>query len=584
MSQTAGGWREPALDSLAWLRGRARAVAPRAVDLKAMGRHPRRDLLAGATVAVVALPLALAFGISSGLGAGAGMVTAVVAGVVAALLGGSRVQVSGPTGAMTVVLIPIVAAHGPGGVLVVGLMAGVMLIALGIAGVGRYMRYVPLPVVEGFTVGIAVVIGLQQVPTALGVPAEGERVLAMASTAAVEWLGGGDGWLELSHWAPVLIALAVAAAMLLGARWRPGWPVSLLAVIVATLVVVALKLPVDTIGAVPTGLPAPSIPVIPWSDLSTLVLPAVAVAALAALESLLSATVSDAMTVGERHDPDRELAGQGAANLAASFFGGVPATAAIARTAVNVRAGATSRLAAVTQSLLLLLVMLGAAKVVSFIPLAALAGVLIATSIQMVEVSSLRALLHSTRADAIILVVTLVLTIAFDLISAVLIGFVAAGAFALRAMARTARLDPEPLTDGAGEDRTTEERELLDEHIVAYRLEGPLFFGAAHAFLLDLTEVSDVKVVVLRMARVATLDATGASVLADTIRSLERREVTVMLSGIRPAHAKVLDQLGVFAAVAHEKHIFAKTTDAIAHARVHVARLPHTPGQSVAAD
>lgn len=195
MSRETGTWREPVADGMTWLRDRARAVAPRATDLKAMGRHPRRDLLAGATVAVVALPLALAFGIASGLGAGAGMITAVVAGLVAALLGGSRFQVSGPTGAMTVVLIPIVAAHGVGGVLVVGLMAGAMLIALAVAGVGRYVRYVPLPVVEGFTVGIAVVIGLQQVPTALGLPAEGERVLAMAGSAVLDWLGGGAGWL-----------------------------------------------------------------------------------------------------------------------------------------------------------------------------------------------------------------------------------------------------------------------------------------------------------------------------------------------------------------------------------------------------
>lgn len=535
-----------------------------------MGRHPRRDVVAGVTVAVVALPLALAFGISSGLGAGAGLVTAVVAGVVAALLGGSRVQVSGPTGAMTVVLVPIVAAHGTGAVLVVGLLAGIVLIGLALGGAGRYMRYVPLPVIEGFTLGIALIIGLQQVPAALGVPGEGEKVAAIAVRAVVAWL-------QAPQWGPPLIAAAVAATMLAGARLRPGLPVSLLAVVAATAVCLWGALPVATIGPVPSTLPVPSVPHVPWHELHLLVLPAVAVASLAALESLLSATVSDAMSVGERHDSDRELFGQGAANVATSLVGGVPATAAIARTAVNVRSGATSRLAAVVQSLVLLLVMLGAARWVSSVPLAALAGVLIATSVQMIEISSLRAMVQATRADAVVLAVTTAMTLAFDLVTAVIVGFVAAGAFALRAVARSASLESVPLDEagpGAGTeaDRDAEERALLDDHIVAYRFDGPLFFGVAHAFLLELSEVSDVRVVIMRMSRVATLDATGAAVLADTVRRLEARGVTVLMSGVRPGHERILGRLGVYGALAHENHLFAHTPDAIAHARSHVAR------------
>lgn len=549
---------------------RVRALLPLPADLRAMARHPRRDVLAGVTVAVVALPLALAFGITSGLGAGAGLATAVIAGLLAALFGGSRVQVSGPTGAMTVVLVPIVAVHGIGGVLIVGLLAGLMLVGLAMAGAGRYMRYVPLPVIEGFTLGIALIIALQQVPGALGVHGRGDRVLATALDAA-------GTWLATPHWASLLMALAVAAAMLLGARLRPGLPISLLAVVAATLVGSLGHVDVATIGTIPSGLPAPSVPSVPLADVGSLLLPAAAVAALAALESLLSATVSDAMSVGERHDPDRELLGQGVANVAVSVFGGVPATAAIARTAVNVRSGATSRLAAVAQSVVLLVVMLGASRWVSQIPLAALAGVLIATAVQMVEVSSLRALLRSTRGDAAVLVVTAATTLAFDLVTAVLAGLAAAGAFALRAVARTARLDEVPLDES---DHSSEEQSLLDEHIVAYRLEGPLFFGAAHTFLLELTEVSDVKVVVLRMSRVTTVDATGASVLADTIRQLERRGVTVLVSGVRSEHAGLLAQLGVSAALAHERHAFAHTPEAIAHARLHASRVPHSPASA----
>jgi MFS superfamily sulfate permease-like transporter len=545
-------------------------LLPRRTDIRAMRRQPRRDILAGVTVAVVALPLALAFGISSGLGAGAGLVSAIVAGVLAAVFGGSQVQISGPTGAMTVVLVPIVAAFGGPGVLVVGILAGVLLIALSASGAGRLMQYIPLPVVEGFTVGIAVIIALQQVPAVLGVAAHGENVLGTAASAIGQWSAA-------PQIAPVLVALAVAAAMLGVARIRPGLPVSLAAVIAATVIVALATLPIATIGPLPAGLSAPSLPTFDVSRIGDLVLPAVAVAALAALESLMSATVADGMRVGERHDPDRELFGQGVANLVTPLFGGIPATAAIARTAVNVRAGAGSRLAAVTQSVVLLIVVLALSRVVSAIPLAALGGVLIATAIQMVEVSSLAVLVRSTRGDGAVLLTTAFATIALDLVTAVILGLIVAGAFALHAMARSARLAETPLDHA---DHSEEERRLFDEHIVAFRLEGSLFFGAAHAFLLELSELSDVRVVILRMSRLATLDATGATVLADTIKRLQSRGIAVLLSGLQRGHASLLDRLGVFDALATEQHIFATTPDAIAHARVHAARLGHQPATS----
>jgi len=557
------------------LRARLDAVRPRRRDLRAMLRTPRGDVVAGITVGVVALPLALAFGIASGLGATAGLVTAVVAGTVAALFGGSHVQVSGPTGAMTVVLVPIVAEHGAEGVAVVGLMAGVLLVAMGLAGAGRYVRFIPLPVIEGFTLGIAALIALQQVPAALGTTGKHEHVVVSAVGAVLDWFAAPD-------LAALALSAGVAVIILLGSRLRPAVPVALLAVVAATVVTRLVDLPVATIGALPSHLFSPGVPSVGWSELRVLVVPAAAVAALAALESLLSATVADAMSVSTRHDPDRELFGQGLANLASPLLGGIPATAAIARTAVNVRSGARSRLAAVVHSAVLLVVVLALAPVVGWIPLAALAGVLIATAVRMVEVSSLRALVRVSRSDAFVLALTFLATVVLDLATAVVLGIVTAGALALRQLANTTALREESLADvdlrrtpDEQGDHGVEERALLDERIVAYRLEGPLFFGGAHSALLELTEVSDVRVAILRMSHVTTLDATGAAVLADTVRSLESRGVTVLLSGVPARFVPRLEATGIQQHLTALHHVFEHTPDAIDHARRHVARDGH---------
>ncbi|MDW6066016.1 SulP family inorganic anion transporter [Streptomyces sp. FXJ1.4098] len=554
---------------------RIASLLPARVDLVEVGRNPRRDLLAGLTVAIVALPLALGFGVSSGLGAEAGLATAVVAGALAALFGGSNLQVSGPTGAMTVVLVPIVGEYGPAGVLTVGLMAGAMLVALAALKAGRYMQYVPAPVVEGFTLGIACVIGLQQVPNALGVPKpEGDRVLVVTWRAFREFG-------EAPNWTAVGFAAAVAVVMLVGARWRPTVPFSIVAVVAATVVAQAAHLDAaKPIGDLPSGLPVPSLSFLDLGSLGTLLAPAVAVAALAALESLLSASVADGMTVGQQHDPDRELFGQGLANIAAPLFGGVPATGAIARTAVNVRTGATSRLAALTHAAILAVIVFAAAPLVSKIPLAALAGVLLATAIRMVEVGSLRAMVKATRSDALILVLTAVATLALDLVYAVVIGLAVAGALALRAVANQARFDQVPLDRG---DHSAEEHALLAEHIVAYRIDGPLFFAAAHRFLLELTEVADVRVVILRMSRVSTMDATGALVLKDAVEKLERRGILVLASGIRPGQLQVLDSVGALDLLRYEGREYATTPEAIRGARDHLERvgvLPALPALS----
>ncbi|GEM32604.1 sulfate permease [Nocardia neocaledoniensis NBRC 108232] len=539
-----------------------RALLPTWSEWKPAFRAPGTDLLSGLVVALVALPLALGFGISSGLGAAAGLATAVVAGALAAVFGGSRFQVSGPTGAMTVVLVPIVHEHGASGVLTVGLMAGVLLVALAFAGVGRAVRFMPAPVIEGFTAGIAVVIALQQVPGALGVSgAEGEKVWQSAFDAARRFA-------EDPHAGAPVTALVVAVVILIGGRYLPRLPFALVAVAVATVLARVFHLPLTTIGTIPAGLPAPSLGFLRPDELTALLLPALAVAALAALESLLSATAADAMAVGTRHDPDRELFGQGLANIAAPLFGGVPATGAIARTAVNVRSGARTRLAALTHAVILAGIVYLGAGLVADIPIAALAGVLLATTVRMVEAASLAAIARASRGDAIVMVVTFVVTVAFDLVTAVVIGVGFALVLAVRAIAREANLRQVPLDES---DHLGEEHALLRDHIVAYRIDGPLFFAAAHRFLLELSEVADVRVVILRMSRVTALDTTGALVLADAVDKLEHRHITVLMSGLRDDHRARLATMGALP-TGGDDAVFPDTGSAITYARQF---LPH---------
>jgi SulP family sulfate permease len=532
-------------------------LLPRRSDWTSGRRDYRRNLIAGLTVAVVALPLALAFGVASGLGARAGLITAIVAGGLAAIFGGSNLQVSGPTGAMTVVLIPVVHRFGANGVLMVGMLGGAVLVVAAFAGMGRAARYLPAPVIEGFTAGIAVVIVLQQVPEMLGTPGAGDKAWQSAFQSLRHYLHHPIA-------GPPIIALAVAALILIGVRWRPAIPVSLAVVALVTVVVNLGGLHVARLGALPSSLTAPNLGFFDRHLITALIPSALAVAALGALESLLSAAVADGLTVDQHHDPDRELFGQGIANLITPLFGGVPATGAIARTAVNARAGATSRLSALTHALTLAVVVLVAAPLVGKIPVAALGGVLLATCIQMVEVGSLLAISRATRADALTLIVTLVITVVANLVTAVAVGIAIAVFLALRSISQAARLDQVPLDPG---DHDQEEHELLAEHIVAYRIDGPLFFAAAHRFLLELTEVAYVRIVILRLSRVTSLDVTGAQVLGDAINRLERRGITVLLSGIRPGHDQILATLGIAETLRESGRVFADTPAAISYAR-----------------
>ena len=382
-------------------------------------RAPIKDLVAGLTVAIVALPLALAFGIASGLGAEAGLTTAIIAGAIAAIFGGSRLQVSGPTGAMTVVLVPIVHQFGPIGVLLVGLMAGCALLIASVAKLGEHVHRLPTSLIEGFTAGIAVVISLQQFPFIFGIEAsESEKVWSAAFENAVAGIADFNP-------NPVFMSLAVMAVILAFSNRWPRIPFSLLSVALAAALSATFELDVETIGALPARIGNLSFDFLNSSNYLALVPSAIAVAALAALESLLSAKVADKMRGGgEQHDSNRELFGQGLANIAVPFFGGVPATAALARTAVNVNSHAQSKLAALSHSFILAIVVLLFAPLVAQIPLAALAGVLLATTVRMINPQELVALAKETRLDAIVLAATFLATIFIDLISAVIIGLI----------------------------------------------------------------------------------------------------------------------------------------------------------------
>jgi sulfate permease, SulP family len=541
-----------------------RRLLPGRRDYAGLRRSWRGDLVAGITVAVVALPLALAFGVASGLGAEAGIVTAIVAGIAAGIFGGSHLQVSGPTGAMTVVLVPVVARFGASGVLVVAFLAGVLLVVAGALRLGRYAGVLPWPVIEGFTLGIALLIFLQEVPTALGVAKPGGSNTAVIAYRSVgQWIGGGFDALAV-------VALVVGV-MVVTARLHRALPASLVAVTVATLVARLADLPVARIGTIPAGLPSPSLPDLQLTRLPDLATAVLAVAALAALESLLSAKVADGLADGEGHDPDRELVGQGIANIAVSLFGGMPATGAIARTAVNVRAGARTRVSAVVHGLVLVAVVIALAPVVADIPLAALAGVLMVTAVHMVELGTTARILRSSRGDAALLLTTAAATVAFNLVIAVGIGVVLAAILALRAMADASAFEREPLPTAATIDDALE-HELLHEHIVTYRLDGSLFFGAAQRFLLELTAVGDVEVVILRLGGLRVLDSTGAQALAGLITQLEHRHITVLLTSLRPEHRRLLEHAGALEALAHDTHLSPSIDAAIDHAHRHVLR------------
>lgn len=536
-------------------------LLPTAADLTPLRRSWRGDLVAGVTVAIVALPLALGFGVASGVGAAAGLVTAVVAGIVAAIFGGSHVQVSGPTGAMVVVLAPIVATHGAASVGLIAAMAGLVLVVAGYLRLGRVVSVIPWPVIEGFTLGIAVTIGAQQIPQAFDVaPEVGTNAVADAVRAV---LNPGPQ----SFWT-VTVVLVVVLIMVGGRRLSPRLPDSLVAVVAVTIVAQLTHAQLTRIGLLPDSLPAPSLPETgDLAQLEALIPAALAVAALAAIESLLSAKVASQMADVGPLDPDRELVGQGLASLASGAFGGMPATGAIARTAVNVSAGGRSRLASLSHGVVLLIVVYAASSVVAKIPLAALSGVLLVVAARMVNREAVVALLRAGRGAAFVFVLTATVTIAFDLIGAVLIGVSVAAIFALRQVANSG---------GVHRDSLPEPAQPGDEHIALLTINGPVYFAAAERLHDDALALGRARVVILRLSQLTMLDSTGARRLAELLETLRRRGVRVVLKGVRVEDQHLLERVG---AIGPETQMFTDLDAAVDCARRLQGEIENLPPQ-----
>lgn len=510
------------------------------------------DLTGGLTAAIVALPLALAFAVASGVEPKAGLYTAIIAGIVAAVCGGSPVQITGPTGAMAVVLVGIVGQYGIEKVWIAGVMAGIIQIALGIAKLGQLVKFIPYPVTAGFTNGIAIIIFCGQLNNFFGLQLPRQEHF-------LDGLWQTFNHLDLINFNSILIALIVIATKLIWPYIYPTIPGSLVGLILATIITTFFHLSIPTIGNIPQSLPLPH-GINNWQDfklLRELLSPALALAALGSIESLLSAVVADGMTVSEKHNSNRELIGQGIANIIVPFFGGLPATGAIARTAVNVRSGGKTRLSGVIHGIALAVIILVFAPLASQIPLAALAGILMVTSVRMIEWKAIGLLMRATYSDLAVMLLTWSVTIVVDLVQAVEIGLIAAGALFIKRMSDLS-LAKIPETEVFPSGIPLE----LSQEIAVYRVDGPVFFGAAERFVTFLREEPEVKYLILRLRFVPNIDTTGLVALEDIYSDLKRHNCRLMLTGLQTQVKEVLDRTGLLTKIGLE-NCFETTTQAI---------------------
>ena len=499
----------------------------------------RADAVAGLTVAIVALPLAMALAIASGASPEKGLVTVVVAGFLISALGGSRYQIGGPTGAFVVVVANVIATYGYDGLLLATLMAGAILVFAGVTKLGSFMRYIPEPVVTGFTAGIAVIIFSSQVKDFFGLD------LAHVPAAFVEqWKALIGAAASLSPLTTALSASALALILALR-RYAPKVPGFLLVVLLGALLVPLLGLPVETIGTRFGGLsgaiPAPSLPQFSLTRMGELLPSALTIAFLAGIESLLSAVVADGMS-GGRHRPNAELVAQGIANAASSLFGGLPATGAIARTATNIRSGARTPMAGVLHAVFVLIVMLALAPYASYIPLASLAAILMVVAWNMSEVDKFRHMLSAPLGDRLLLLSTFILTVAVDLTVAIGVGVVMAAVLFMHRMAEMAQVSQAEPEAGEEEDP----RAHLPEGVEVFEVSGPLFFGAAARFSEVLEQIGQLpRVFILDMSEVPLMDATGLNALESFIRSSALRGTDVILVGLQRQPRRVMARMGV---------------------------------------
>jgi len=498
------------------------------------------DLTAGLTVGMVALPLAMAFAISSGVPPQAGLYCAVITGFLISALGGSRTQIGGPTGAFVVVVYGIVAQHGLNGLFVCTLMAGVILVILGMTGLGAAVKFLPRPVVIGFTNGIAVLIACTQIKDFFGLEIEsipGDFLGRIATLA---------GHFHTVSLITTLLAASTLLGILICTKFVKRVPGSIVTLVLGTLAVAALQLPVDTIGTrfggIPSGLPSFAMPEFHANMILPLLSPALTVAMLGAIESLMSAVVADRMS-GDKHNPNVELVAQGVANIASPLFGGLPATGAIARTATNIRSGAKTPVAGIVHALTLLAVLLFAAPLAHYIPLAVLAAILMVVAYNMGEWTEIPKLLKLTWADISVWLVTFLLTVFADLTLAVEIGILFAALLYIRKVTKTttvSKVTKEYVEDGRLHI-------LQDKHIPDYvtviRIHGPFLFGAAEK-IADVTDrIEELSpIVILRLRNMTAIDATGLLTLEDLADKLHAADHTLILCGARPQPAKLMRQ------------------------------------------
>jgi SulP family sulfate permease len=536
------------------------------------------DVTAGTIVGIVAIPLAIAFAIASGVTPQQGLYTAIVAGFIISALGGSRVQIGGPTGAFVVIVYGIVQKYGIDGLTVATVMAGVILVILGVARLGTAIKFIPHSVTIGFTAGIALIIASQQIDTALGLKT-GPLPAQVFERLAAYWR-----YIDTVNPYAIAITAATLAILIIWPKISTKLPAPFVALIAMTAVARLLHLPVMTIGdrfgVIHAGLPAPTFPHVTFTIVRDLVAPAMTIAALGAIESLLSAVVSDGM-IGSRHRSSMELVAQGVANIITPLFGGIPATGAIARTATNVKAGGRTPIAGMTHAVVLLLITLFFGKLAGLIPLAVLAGILLLVAYRMSEWRVFVAELSGPRSDAAVLLTTFFLTLLVDLTMGIGVGMVLASFLFMRRMSEVT--DIRHITDDLGEDSDElEEGDQISTRSVppgieVYEIDGPFFFGAAEKFKDVLAEVfRKPKVLIIRMRHVPAIDSTGLNVLRDLVRRTRHDRTLVLISELQNQPLVAMRRSGLLDEIGQDNVV--GTIDlALAFAQQHLTGRPQTP-------
>lgn len=537
--------------------------------------HLRADAIAGLTVAIVALPLSMAIAIASGATPAQGLYTAIVGGFLVSALGGSRFQIGGPAGAFIVLVAATVAQHGMQGLILATLMSGLMLAVIGLLGLGSFIRFIPFPVTVGFTAGIAVIIFASQLRDLFGLSLDQEPGELVGKLTAL-WQAR-----DSVTWQALALSLATIAVILSLRRWCPRWPGMLVAIATASVVAAMAHLPVETIGTkfggIPSSLPMPALPEIGVPQILAVLPAAIAFTLLGAIESLLSAVVADGMT-GRRHRSNCELVAQGAANVGSALFGGFCVTGTIARTATNVRSGAHGPVAGMLHAVFLLLFMVLAAPLAAYIPLAALAGVLAVVAWNMIEWPAIAVLFRSDRGEMTVLAATFLLTIFRDLTEAIVVGVALGSMLFIRRMTQvTAVVTQTPYLDRDMPDdqapRGDYAKTGADPEVVVYRITGPLFFGVSASIGSVLDMIQDHhRALVLDMAAVPFLDASGADMIERLAHKAQKRGVDLWITGASRDNRRMLLAHGLRRPLVH----FARTiSDAVAViAQNEVAHLP----------